>query len=213
MNRAVIDIETVPIASNEDDCTASNVTDEQLKKAALDALSGQIVCIGLLLTKEYDADSAVALVSTDERALLARFWSSLAQEKISSFVAHNGLNFDLPFLWKRSVIHNVRPSLNLDLRRYRTDLVFDTMAVWANWDPRNFPSLDALARSLGLGCKNGSGEQVLELWKTGMHAEIARYCLHDCWLTYGCYCRMNFKTPTPETSVPFQVEILDKNLA
>lgn len=193
MKKLVLDIETVPLSSGE-------LTPEECKKASLDALTGKIVCLGFIVVDEFKAQSAISIVSDDERKLLTTFWSTLQRENIRSFVAHNGLSFDLPYIWKRSVVHQVEPSIPLDLRRYRNDFVYDTMCVWSNWESRGYASLNALAGGLGLGEKNGSGDEVVQLWRNRQYKEIAEYCLQDCWLTYECYCRMNF-TATRERSL------------
>lgn len=200
MKRLVLDIETIPITGEE-------ITAEEAKKAALDALAGRIVCISFIIIDEFKAQSAMSMVSDDEAKLLNDFWSTLRRENIKSFVAHNGLSFDLPYIWKRSVVNQVKPSIPLDLRRYRNDFVYDTMCVWGNWEIRGNASLNALAGGLGFGAKSGSGDQVLQLWREGRHKEIADYCLHDCWLTYQCYCRMNFSQTTEQSSVKEDIHI------
>lgn len=206
--RAAIDIETVPIAINENESPRPEADQKESKPAALDALTGRIVCVGVMPVKEdYTAASALAIVSNEERKLLEQLWLFLREAKVTNFITHNGLGFDFPFLWRRSVIQNVKPPINFDLRRYRNDFIFDTMAVWANWDPRSYPSLDALGQSLGLGAKNGAASQVLDLWKSARFEDLGHYCLHDCWLTYGCFCRMNFRDPTPESKVATDVRI------
>jgi predicted PolB exonuclease-like 3'-5' exonuclease len=194
MKRLVVDIETIPEGTDV-------TTPEEAKKAALDALTGRIVCIGFITVDEFEAQSAVSIVAEDEKKLLSDFWSMLRRENIKSFVAHNGLSFDLPYIWKRSVINQVRPSIQLDLRRYRNDFVYDTMCVWGNWEIRGNASLNALASAFGLGAKIGSGDQVLQLWREHRHREIAEYCLQDCWLTYQCYARMNFSRATERAAV------------
>lgn len=194
MKRLVLDIETIPTTDEE-------ITPDEAKKAALDALAGRIVCISFITVDDFKAQSAISMVSDDEASLLIDFWSTLRQQNIKSFVAHNGLSFDLPYIWKRSVINKVKPSIQLDLRRYRNDFVYDTMCVWANWESRGNPSLNALANGLGIGAKSCSGDQVLHLWREGRYKEIADYCLQDCWLTYQCYCRMNFSQITDRSSV------------
>jgi hypothetical protein len=210
MLKAVIDIETVPIDIPENTSGLTETEQKDSKSAALDALTGRIVCVGIIVVKnEYEATSGLGIASHDEKKLLEHLWSFLREAKVSSFVGHNGLAFDLPFLWKRSVIQAARPSISLDLRKYRRDFMFDTMAVWANWDPRNYPSLDKLAQSLGLGAKSGAADQVSDLWKTGRYNDLLRYCLRDCWLTYGCYCRMNFRNPVAESKIPTELRIIE----
>jgi 3'-5' exonuclease len=200
MKKLVLDIETIPI-------TGEVLTEEEAKKAALDALTGRIICIGFIVIDDFRAQSAVSIVSDDETKLLRGFWSMMRRENIKSFVAHNGLSFDLPYIWKRSVINRVKPSLDLDLRRYRSDFVYDTMCVWANWEIRGNVSLNALAGGLGLGAKSGSGGQVLQLWREARYKDIAEYCLLDCWLTYQCYGRMNFSPTTDQIAVEADVRV------
>jgi 3'-5' exonuclease len=200
MKKMVLDIETIPAT---DEALDAN----EAKKAALDALSGRIICIGSIVLDEFKAQFASSIVSDDESKLLSEFWSTLRRENVKSFVAHNGLGFDLPYIWKRSVINQVRPSFPLDLRRYRNDFVYDTMCVWGNWEMRGNVSLNALAGGLGLGAKSGSGEQVLQFWRDGQHKRIAEYCLDDCWITYQCYGRMNFTRTTERSGVEETVRI------
>lgn len=205
--RAAIDIETIPIDIDGNQNPSSSGDQKESKPAALDALTGRIVCAGTILVRdEYTATSGIAIVSNDEKKLLEQLWQFLRETKVASFITHNGLGFDFPFLWRRSVIQSVRPPINLDLRKYRKDFIFDTMAVWANWDSRSYPSLGALAQSLGLGAKNGDGSQVLDLWKSARLEDLGHYCLHDCWLTYACYCRMNFRDPVPESKIGVNVK-------
>ncbi len=194
MKRMVLDIETIPASEEVLDA-------DEAKKAALDALNGRIICIGSIVLDEFKVLSASSVVSDDEPELLREFWSKLRSENVKSFVAHNGLSFDLPYIWKRSVVNQVKPSFPLDLRRYRNDFVYDTMCVWGNWEVRGNVSLNALAGGLGLGAKSGSGEQVLQFWREGQHRRIAEYCLDDCWITYQCYGRMNFTSTTERSEV------------
>jgi predicted PolB exonuclease-like 3'-5' exonuclease len=200
MKKLVLDIETIPI-------TGEVLPEEEAKKAALDALTGRIICIGFIVIDDFRVQSAVSIVSDDETKLLSGFWSMLRRENVKSFVAHNGLSFDLPYIWKRSVINRVKPSLDLDLRRYRSDFVYDTMCVWGNWEMRGSASLNALAGGLGLGAKSGSGGQVLQLWREARYKDIAEYCLQDCWLTYRCYGRMNFSPTTDQTAVEADIRV------
>ncbi len=102
----------------------------------------------------------------------------------------------------------MKPTLSLDLRRYRSDFIYDTMAIWANWDPRSYPKLDALAAGLGVGRKSGTGAEVAALWNAERFEDMSRYCLHDCWLTYACYCTMEFAGFVPEEKIPTSIEVI-----
>src|SRR5215510_1059655 len=97
----------------------------------LDGTFSQIVCIGLLeFSDQLEPRGAVAWYGGDERELLRQFWVRLAQNRPSLFITHNGLGFDFPFIKKRSIVHQVKPSLDINLARFRTDPVYDTMAIW-----------------------------------------------------------------------------------
>lgn len=184
--------------------------DELYAKSAFDGTFSRIVCIGLLeFSDQMEARSAVAWYGGNERELLRRFWARLAQDRATLFITHNGLGFDLPFLKKRSIIHQVKPSLDINLAKFRTEPVYDTMAVWSNWDTRGWVKLDVLARALQVETKSGSGEQVAEMWEKGQGLELARYCLQDTYVTYACYCRMNFRQPLSREVVLLQPELLD----
>jgi hypothetical protein len=57
--------------------------------------------------------------------------------------------------------------------------------------------------------KSGSGEQVAEMWEKGQGRELAEYCLQDTYVTYACYCRMNFRQPLSREVVLLQPELYD----
>jgi len=179
-------------------------------KSAFDGTFSSIVCIGLLeFSDQMEPRGAVAWYGANERELLRQFWSRLAQDRPSLFITHNGLGFDFPFIKKRSIIHQVKPSVDINLARFRTDPVYDTMAIWSNWDTRGWIKLDVLARALNVETKSGSGEQVAAMWERGQGLELARYCLQDTYVTYACYCRMNFRQPLSSEVVLLQPEFFD----
>lgn len=184
--------------------------DELYAKSAFDGTFSRIVCIGLLeFSDQMEARSAIAWYGANERELLRQFWARLAQDRPSLFITHNGLGFDLPFIRKRSIINQVKPSLDINLAKFRTEPVYDTMAIWSNWDTRGWVKLDVLARALHVETKSGSGEQVAEMWEKGQGLELARYCLQDTYVTYACYCRMNFRQPLSREVVLLQPEFIE----
>jgi predicted PolB exonuclease-like 3'-5' exonuclease len=184
--------------------------DELYAKSAFDGTFSRIVCIGLLEFSDHmEARSAVAWYGANERELLRQFWARLAQDRPTLFITHNGLGFDLPFIRKRSIIQQVKPSLDINLAKFRTEPVYDTMAIWSNWDTRAWVKLDVLARALQVETKSGSGDQVAEMWEQGQGPELARYCLQDTYVTYACYCRMNFRQPLSREVVLLQPEITE----
>lgn len=170
--------------------------DELYERSSFDGTYSRIVCIGLLVfSPSLEPQGAVSWYGPNERELLRQFWTRLAEIRPTLFITHNGLGFDLPFIKKRSIIHQVKPSMEISLAKFRTEPVYDTMAVWSNWDMRGWVKLDILARALNVETKSGSGKQVAEMWAAGQGQDIAEYCLQDTYVTYACYSRMMFREP------------------
>jgi hypothetical protein len=233
--KVVLDIETVPApreewariagmspapgsdASGSDDLferaeadRRRQVEDEQYEKSSFDGTFSRIVCIGLImLTDAMEAQGAVAWYGANEKELLRQFWARLGQIRPGLYITHNGLGFDLPFIRKRSIIHQVKPSVEISLAKFRTEPVYDTMAVWSNWDQRGWVKLDVLARALNVETKSGSGKQVAEMWARGQGKDIADYCLQDTYVTYACYCRMNFREPHSRNVALLNKELIE----
>ncbi len=189
---------------------ARRADDESYARSAFDGTFSRIVCIGLLeFSDQMEARSAIAWHGPNERELLRQFWARLAQDRPTLYITHNGLGFDLPFIKKRSIINQVKPSVEINLAKFRTEPVYDTMAIWSNWDMRGWVKLDVLARALQVETKSGSGEQVAEMWEKRQGRELAEYCLQDTYVTYACYCRMNFRQPLSKEVVLLQPELYD----
>lgn len=204
-----MDIETLP-----PDQTTSGVcvqeqiasgSDEAFRRLALDGDYGRVLTIGLIAEHGDNIihrgllgrERQTMMFHLDEARTLRGFWNLLKgfNPGRDLIVGHNVLDFDLPFLYKRSVIHRVRPSIELSFARYRSQLIFDTMHQWNKWSPRKFVSLDRLAKVLGLESSKGQGidgSRVYDKFCTGCHGEIADYCLRDVELVREIYYRMSF---------------------
>src|ERR1019366_4521468 len=84
----VLDIETVAI-------------DPNLSKGALDALTGRIVCVGMLIDDGVRL-AEMAIASEDEAEILTEFWGTIHPTDV--IVGHNIHDFDVPFVRQRSWI-------------------------------------------------------------------------------------------------------------
>ncbi len=175
----VVDIETVTL-------------DPNLVKGALDALSGRIVCIGILID---DGTQLEELAITDENEvnILTKFWATIRPTDV--IVGHNVHEFDIPFIRQRSWILSIRPSRTIDLRKFYTADVWDSMQVWSNWAFKKFVSLDALGTALQCGQKSAHGMDVAQWWAIRDLQAIEQYCLSDVRLTYLVYCKMTYQEP------------------
>jgi len=167
---------------------------ELYERSAFDGTFSRIVVIGVLVFSDAMVpQGAIAWYGNNELEMLRQFWDRMGQLRPSLIITHNGLGFDLPFIKKRSMIHQVKPPFDINLAKFRTEPVYDTMAIWSNWDMRGWVKLDVLANALKVPNKSGSGAQVGEMWAQGLRKETAEYCLQDTFVTYACYCRMTFR--------------------
>jgi hypothetical protein len=205
--RIFLDIETLPpdrgaaAISLSDEVAACS--EEGYRRLALDGDFGRVLTIGLIVEQGdqiihrglLGRERRTMMFHLDEARTLRGFWKLLAGFNVSRdlVVGHNLFDFDLPFLYKRSIIRRVRPTVELPFTRYRSRPVFDTMHQWNKWSPRKFISLDRLAKVLGLESSKGQGidgRLVYDRFCEGCHQEIADYCLRDVDLVRAAYYRM-----------------------
>ncbi|MEK6549439.1 MAG: ribonuclease H-like domain-containing protein [Nitrospirota bacterium] len=223
--KVVLDIETVQApkeewaelagvslvaADNLLEAGESAQQDKDYERSSFDGTYSRIVCIGLIaFSDSMEPQGALAWYGGQEKELLRQFWAWMGKARPGLVITHNGLGFDLPFIKKRSIIHQVRPPVEISLAKFRTEPVYDTLAVWSNWDSRGWVKLDVLARALGVETKSGSGKQVAEMWQAGRGKEIADYCLQDCYVTYACYSKMTFREPIKSAEVLAKKELIE----
>ena len=154
---------------------------DYIKNAALDAISGQVLCIGYRI--EHDQPAVLCSDADGEAAMLRQWWAALNDfQRQPKLVGFNIKAFDLPFLIRRSWRHRLTPPYWLRQGRYWNDLIVDLREVWQLGDSRAHGSLAAISRHLGLGEKAGNGADFSNLWQTDREAAI-NYCLRDVQLT------------------------------
>jgi predicted PolB exonuclease-like 3'-5' exonuclease len=194
MKIVFFDIETVP---TDQALQASGLLESQmqldetdlLKRLSLSAMTAKICCLGYAV--EPPLDSAVEVLHGDEQDILRGFWNLAADCNL--FVGHNILDFDLRFIYQRSVIHQIRPSREIPFARFQNAPIYDTMQEWSKWG-REHASLDALSKALGVPSpKEGlDGSKVYPYYRAGKLTEICEYCKRDVdsvrqvyrWLTF-----------------------------
>jgi 3'-5' exonuclease len=192
------DIETVP---TEESLQANGLLEAQLqldeteviKRLSLSAATARILCLAYAL--EPPVDSPVSVLAGEERDILRDFWSLATETDL--FVGHNLLDFDLRFIYQRSVIQRIKPSRDIPFARFRNSPVFDTMHEWSKWG-REHVSLDLLSRALGIPSPKQclDGAKVYPYYRTGKLAEICEYCKCDVDTVRQIYRRLTF-TATP----------------
>lgn len=189
-----------------DDCTAltpAQHAEKRVRDACLKAEYARVLVASLIVENKNEVikrcliglDPATGRFYEDERQTLERIWKHLVHFNLVTdlLIGHNILHFDLPFLYKRSIINHIKPTIHLNFARYRAQPIFDTMHIWQRWN--GAISLDALATALSLtSSKNGgiNGSQVYDFYRAGRHREIADYCGRDTILVREIYQRMTF---------------------
>lgn len=215
--RVFLDIETLPPREEErDQFPASLVrklarrrrsddgecSEEQYRRLALHGECGRLLTVSVIVEQDdriihkglLGREKRNSLFHFDEVRILRAFWKLISDFKTGRdlIVGHNVLCFDLPFLYKRSYVHGVKPSVELSFARYRNRPIFDTMQVWSGWDYRYFLSLADLGGILGVGSKTEGmdGGRVYDCIRKGDHDIVARYALQDVELVRAIYYRM-----------------------
>jgi len=199
--------------SASDDDGADICTVEQFRRLALHAEYGRVLAIGLIIEHDWQVahygllgrERPSGRFHLDERRTLRAFWRLLHDFNVSRdlIIGHNVLDFDLPFLYKRSRINRIHPSILLNFARYKSAPVYDTMREWAHWNPQApLVSLDHLSDILGVGLSKldgMDGGSVYDEYLAGNHARVAAYCLRDVEIARAIYYRMVFpEGPEPQ---------------
>lgn len=170
--------------------------DDLHHKTGLSGRLGEVLCIGWAWG-DGDVRSEIRELGDSEVSFLdvamdAIFASQPGQVVGPTWIAHNGRDFDLRFLFQRCVIHKVSMGEFIPHDAGPSDLrVYDTMTKWAGWGNR--VSLNKLCRALGIPEKDGiDGSMVYSLALAGEYDKIATYCRGDVERVRAVYRRMTF---------------------
>lgn len=161
-----------------------------VSKTSFDGAFGRILCIGYAVDEQV---SDVFYNENDEKKTLEQFWN--LAKSCGQFIGHNVMDFDLRFIYQRSIVLGVRPSVELNFARYRSFPIFDTMREWTKWSMGNV-GLEALAFALEIPSPKGEGidgSQVFEFYKNGKIKDILEYCKRDVDTTREVFKKMTFQ--------------------
>lgn len=202
MNKIFLDIETIPAHENnhevlreihhknsEKNSRVEKDFEKYLAQTSFDGGFGQIACISYAIN-----NGPVQTLSGDETEILNKFWEVVKDTNL--FIGFNIMEFDLRFIYQRSIVLKVKPTRELNFARYRNDPIYDIMHEWKKWNMTASISLDTLAKILGLPTsKDGGieGKDVAQAFKDGRIKEIYAYCERDVELTRKIYKRMVFE--------------------
>lgn len=179
------------------------VTDEQLfhQRAGIYAEFGKIICIavGKIIATETGelALKTKAYYGHDEHAVLSEFKIMLERLDPTStkLCAHNGKEFDFPYLSRRLLVNSIPlPALlNLSGRKSWEVPHLDTLEMWKFGDYKHYTSLDLLAAIFNIpSSKNGmDGSQVNAVYYKDNDLErIKKYCISDVVVLAQLYLRL-----------------------
>ena len=164
--------------------------DDVYGRAGIYSEFGRIICISVGFIKEKDPYSLrlKSFYGDDEKAILSEFSSMLSKfSKLNSealLCAHNGKEFDYPFIARRMIINRLLvPDLldNAGKKPWEVKLL-DTMDLWKFGDYKNYTSLDLLSSVLGIPSPKDDidGSMVAGIYYDENDIErIVRYCEKD----------------------------------
>lgn len=170
-------------------------------KAAIYAEFGKVITIsaGFFLMQEGVLKFKIkSIFSDNENDLLLEFNQLLSKfpAKELKLCAHNGKEFDYPYLCRRMVINQVPLPSVLDIAGLKPWEVnhLDTLEMWKYGDKKSYTSLELLAATLDAPTSKDTmdGSQVGNVYyKENNLEKIAQYCAQDVATTAQVYLRMN----------------------
>ena len=200
-----LDIETVPQYPSYEDSSPEeqalwNRKAENLKRAEVDTAAsiyqragiyaefGKIICIstGFLTGDKNNRQFRIkSFYGDNEKELLMEFDELLRKLKNKVLLcAHNGKEFDFPYLSRRMIINNVPlpPALNYTGRKPWEVPHLDTLELWKFGDFKHYTPLNLLAHILGIQSPKDDidGSQVHKVyWEEKNLERIVNYCQKD----------------------------------
>ena len=180
-------------------------TDLYFHKAGIYAEFGKVIAIGVgfFFTDENKKQSfkVKCFYGDDEKKLLTEFIQLIEtryKNKKLIFCAHNGKEFDYPYLCRRMLVNslNIPKPLNLTGKKSWEVEHLDTLDMWKFGDRKNYTSLELLTSLFDIpGSKNDlDGSRVNEVYylENGLE-RIAQYCREDVLATAQIYLRLHNK--------------------
>ena len=169
-----LDIETVPESSSFENLdslkqnlwekksrqfrTSDQTAEEVYERAGIYSEFGKVICISVGIIRESNPMNfrLKSFFGKDEKLLLTEFSEMLSKfaksHKEALLCAHNGKEFDFPYIARRMIINGlIIPEIldNAGKKPWEIKLL-DTMDLWKFGDYKNYTSLDLLTSILGI---------------------------------------------------------------
>jgi predicted PolB exonuclease-like 3'-5' exonuclease len=159
-------------------------------KAGIYAEFGKIVCISVGFIRKENGIKKLRLKSffnDDEKILLTEFFELLNQHyarKDNLLCAHNGKEFDFPYIARRALVNELNIPEILDLAGKKPWEVnhLDTLQLWKFGDYKHYTSLSLLTSIFNIPTPKDDidGSMVNDVyWKEKNLDRIAIYCQKD----------------------------------
>jgi 3'-5' exonuclease len=164
--------------------------EEMYERAGIYAEFGKIICIGVgflrptgsgykLRIKSFASDNEKELLNDFAALLNSRFHGNQFL-----LCAHNGKEFDFPYIARRMLVNGIKLPLLLDIAGKKPWEIshLDTMELWKFGDYKNFTSLNVLAHLFNIPTPKDDidGSQVGKVyWQDHDLARISTYCCKD----------------------------------
>ncbi|MFJ1439517.1 3'-5' exonuclease [Capnocytophaga canimorsus] len=224
-----LDIETVPIAENFSSLTTESQllwedkteymrkgeisAEDFYQKAGIWAEFGKIICIsvGYFSFRNQQRTLRVTSFFGEEKQILADF-TALIENHFSYpnklLCAHNGKEFDFPYIARRLIINNMKIPYKLQMFGKKPWEVphLDTLELWKFGDFKHFTSLKLLANVLGIPSPKDDidGSQVRDVfYKEKDIDRIVTYCEKDTVTVAQIFLRFRGETLLSEDEILF----------
>ncbi|MEO6523142.1 MAG: 3'-5' exonuclease [Mucilaginibacter sp.] len=201
-NILVLDIETVPQHPNFDEVSPAlqklwaaktqyqrkdETPEEFYERAGIWAEFGKIICISVgIFTKEQPIGLRIkSFAGHDEKELLIQFKALLKKQPANMVMcAHNGKEFDFPYLCRRMLVNGIQLPSQLEISGKKPWEVnhLDTMELWKFGDYKSYTSLSLLTEIFNIPTPKDDidGSQVGHVyWNENDLSRICVYCQKD----------------------------------
>jgi hypothetical protein len=171
-------------------------------RAGIYAEFGKIICISCGFIQGAGDEKKIILKSfsgENEKLLLTGFCEMLGKWSAGEpkfLCAHNGKEFDFPYLCRRLIINTIPlpPILNISGKKPWEVNHFDTLEMWKFGDFKSYTSLNLLAHSLGISTPKDDidGSKVWSVyWNDKDIKRIVTYCQKDVVTAAQIFLKMN----------------------
>jgi uncharacterized protein YprB with RNaseH-like and TPR domain len=181
-------------------------------RAGIWAEFGKIICISVGYFVDVEKSKQLRLTSffgDDEQALLTDFKVLLDKifvKKSNVLCAHNGKEFDFPYIARRMIVHQITlpEKLNLFGKKPWEVPHLDTLELWKFGDYKHYTSLKLLTSILGIPSPKDDidGSEVAQVYYQEKNLQrIVAYCEKDTVAVAQVLLRFNNQALLQETDI------------